>query len=94
MLNKFKRISLLFILLIGVLGNVFASAAVDDGAKISAEKRSVGAESIKAWEALFDLPLLRTNVTKLQAVFDFTFAKNIDPSLVKTELNVPFKLQG
>jgi hypothetical protein len=45
-------------------------------------------ERVKAWDALFDLPLLRTNTTKLQAVSDFTVAKNIDLSLIKTELSV------
>ena len=42
---------------------------------------------VRAWDALFELPLFRINVTKLQAVSDFCVAKNIDPSLVKTELN-------
>jgi len=42
---------------------------------------------VKAWEALFDLPLLRVNPTKLKAVDDFATSKNIDASLVKTELN-------
>jgi len=54
--------------------------------KLSIAKSAVGIEDIKAWEALIDLPLLRTNVTKLQAVSDFSIAKNIDPSIIKTEL--------
>ena len=55
---------------------------------------NASAKGIKAWEALIDLPLLRTNVTKLQEVSDFAVAKNIDPSLVKTELNALSNYKG
>jgi hypothetical protein len=85
-IRSVRRIALFFVLLMGVLGNVFATNLVQDASKISDEKSALDVESIKAWEALFDLPLLRTNVTKLQAVSDFAVAKNIDPSIIKTEL--------
>ena len=52
MLKNLRHISILFVLLMGVLGNVFASNLVHDASKICVEKSAVGCESIKAWEAL------------------------------------------
>jgi len=56
----------------------------------NALKRVEEGEWFEAWDALFDLPALRINPTKLKAVDDFATAKNIDQSLIKTELdNLP-----
>ena len=52
MLKNLRHISILFVLLMGVLGNVFASNLVHDASKICVEKSAVGCESIKAWEKL------------------------------------------
>lgn len=48
-----KNIALLFVLLIGVLGNVFAKKSIEESA--------VGYESIKAWETLINHPLIRND---------------------------------
>jgi hypothetical protein len=62
MKHRIKHIALLFVLLMGVLSNVFAIGLVHDGSKISIEKSAVGAESIKAWEGLINIPTLRKNI--------------------------------
>ncbi len=59
MLKHIRHIALLFVLLTGVLDNVFAVDLVHDGSKISIEKRAVRYESIKAWETLVNHPILR-----------------------------------
>jgi hypothetical protein len=77
MKQKFKNIVKLFVLLIGVLGNVFAIGLVYDGSKKSIEKRAVDAESIKAWEAMIPDELLRKDVSWLTKVSDhFTLKPN------------------
>lgn len=48
MKQKFKNLALLFVLLIGVLGNVFAGNLEHDATKLSIVKSAVGFESIKA----------------------------------------------
>lgn len=75
MLTKVRHIALFFVLLIGVLGNVFASVVVHDGSKISVEKSAVGAESIKAWEAMIPDELLRKDASWLQKVSDYFTVK-------------------
>jgi len=69
MMKQIKYIPFIFVLLVGVLGNGFASAAVHDcvsvirrdSSKISIEKSAVGSISIKAWEILVNTNL-STNI--------------------------------
>ena len=68
MKQKFKHIAILFVLLIGVLGKVFANNLVYDASKISVEKRAVGAESIHALEILSNDPF----ITKIGALEIFS----------------------
>ncbi len=74
MTQKFRHIALFSVLLIGVLGNVFATNLVHDGSKISVEKRAVGAESIKAWKAALNggLNALRKDVNYLETLSPYS----------------------
>jgi hypothetical protein len=69
MLKNIRHIAFLFALLIGVLSNSFANTTVHDASKISVEKSAVGAESIKAWEALINGPY-RTKIGALEMFSD------------------------
>lgn len=55
MIKKIKNIALIFVLLAGVLGNAFASAAVHDASKISIEKSAVGNDLVDVWGCIYNL---------------------------------------
>ncbi len=90
MLKNLRHISILFVLLMGVLGNVFASNLVHDASKICVEKSAVGCESIKAWEAMIS-KAYRTDISLLQRMSDDIIA---EPTFYTWIKNNASKLDG
>lgn len=80
MIKNLRHIALLFVFLLGVLGNVFASDLVHDGFQKSDIKVAVGSEVVRAWESITDaahrafptIPdagrILRKDLSSLQAL--------------------------
>ncbi len=65
MLKNIRHITLFFVILIGVLSNIFARAFVHDASKISVKKSVVGTESIKASVELISKQAWRANLNYL-----------------------------
>ncbi len=75
MLKNIRHITLLFVILIGVISNFFASDVVHDTSKISFKKSVVEIESIKASVGLISKQVWRTNVNYLTKVARYTDSK-------------------
>jgi hypothetical protein len=76
--RKIKNITLFFVLLIGVLGHVFASDGVHNSSQKIVAKVAVESESIKAWEKLLKQRISVSDILKKDIKTLEWFAKHGD----------------